>query len=960
MVKRKKIKKLLKIHCYRWCCILLAPNSTGLDPYANASFKHWLTHRINIREKTAVRLLITGRVTRVGFRAYLRRKAKANGLRYWARNLKEKRVEVVLIGKPKSIESVIHLAWRGPKKAHVTKVEEYWFNKPIQSNGSKGDGSEPLSWSKGTAERIKETVEYLQSLSSILEEPSQYNGESDFSNAREVERSLEERNIFFTRFLRSSFTSSPCKKLGLQSTQSTNVSSIIDKIANHKHLTKVCLMAYGLPVPHGEIFTDLGMAREYVSSTSHPLAVKPVDGRVGKGITIDVRTEEDLKYAWREARKYHREVILEELVEGVDVRVLIVGGHAYGAYMRIPANVIGDGEKTIQELIDGKNEQRKKNPKLAKKNIIPNTYSIQLLRRQGYSMESTPEEGEMIFLHLKANLDTGGDSIAITQYISPDLMELAEEAARALSLESYCGVDLMVESIHLPREEQKCTVLEINSRAMFGGVQFPLFGEPANPARALVDHLFPEDTDDLSYPVESKRVELTGIFKESMLERLISLGDTYKMRGYLQKKGSCVEAILSGYRHHLLSYLSTLLDGKEYREGMVDGIVVSSYDGEIEDSFTIKEMVEEEKKDIQLISSFHTGDCNINDYSKETLYQGKEFFYYGKTYDLNLQLFLEEFERCGYEVEPLYEDLVKITKDQVCGITGMFHSSLFCDRVWEKYTPAKKILSLQGVPVRRGVRFKYTKLKKALYYFKYISKPCLVTIMHPKKYKSYKVTSKKRLKKVWRKAEKKGTKYILIEEYIKGYHVLVPVVRREAIGALMLESLYLLGDGVSCIRDLIEEKNRLRNNNPYYSQYPIKRDKHLKKELSAQGYQLKDILAKGVKVYLESDLEYRWGGETVSISHLLHKDFYKKAVEAVSCFPNLFFGVVHMMIPCPDLQASKQPWVVRAIDTKPEASIFHFPWRGDPILLLERVVHDLCLAHGTHWITDHSKREVHL
>ncbi len=44
-----------------------------------------------------------------------------------------------------------------------------------------------------------------------------------------------------------------------------------------------------------------------------------------------------------------------------------------------------------------------------------------------------PPAGEIVFLHLKANISRGGgDSVNITDYLHPDLMRLAEEAGGAV------------------------------------------------------------------------------------------------------------------------------------------------------------------------------------------------------------------------------------------------------------------------------------------------------------------------------------------------------------------------------------------------------------------------------------------------------------------------------------------------------------------------------------------------
>jgi acylphosphatase len=68
----------------------------------------------------AVHLQIEGRVQAVGFRAFVVREARKRGLRGWVRNLKDGRVEVLLIGFRADIDRVVEACRRGPAGAYVT------------------------------------------------------------------------------------------------------------------------------------------------------------------------------------------------------------------------------------------------------------------------------------------------------------------------------------------------------------------------------------------------------------------------------------------------------------------------------------------------------------------------------------------------------------------------------------------------------------------------------------------------------------------------------------------------------------------------------------------------------------------------------------------------------------------------------------------------------------------------
>ena len=81
----------------------------------------------------AVHLQIEGRVHGVGFRAFIVREARKRGLRGWVRNLKDGRVEALLIGFPADLDRVVEVCRRGPAGAYVTG----FARGPAQDDGSK-------------------------------------------------------------------------------------------------------------------------------------------------------------------------------------------------------------------------------------------------------------------------------------------------------------------------------------------------------------------------------------------------------------------------------------------------------------------------------------------------------------------------------------------------------------------------------------------------------------------------------------------------------------------------------------------------------------------------------------------------------------------------------------------------------------------------------------------------------
>ena len=70
-----------------------------------------------------VHLFVSGRVQGVGFRMFTKIKAENLGLSGWVRNLKDGRVEVVLVGPGEKIEEMLSWLKQGSPLARVEEVK---------------------------------------------------------------------------------------------------------------------------------------------------------------------------------------------------------------------------------------------------------------------------------------------------------------------------------------------------------------------------------------------------------------------------------------------------------------------------------------------------------------------------------------------------------------------------------------------------------------------------------------------------------------------------------------------------------------------------------------------------------------------------------------------------------------------------------------------------------------------
>ena len=79
----------------------------------------------------AVRVVISGRVQGVWFRAWTEAEARARGLDGWVRNRRDGSVEAVFSGSAADVEAMLEACWQGPERAVVRAVEQSAHDAPV-------------------------------------------------------------------------------------------------------------------------------------------------------------------------------------------------------------------------------------------------------------------------------------------------------------------------------------------------------------------------------------------------------------------------------------------------------------------------------------------------------------------------------------------------------------------------------------------------------------------------------------------------------------------------------------------------------------------------------------------------------------------------------------------------------------------------------------------------------------
>jgi cyanophycin synthetase len=278
----------------------------------------------------------------------------------------------------------------------------------------------------------------------------------------------------------------------IRATIASTTGNIAVDIACDKEETKNLLEAAEIPVPSGVVIrTELGL-EEAVSKYGYPLVIKPIDGNHGKGNTTNITTWEQALTAFEAAKKYSRSVIVERFIVGFDFRILVINFKFICAALRTPASVIGDGEHTIQWLIDETNKDPRRGFGHEKvlTQITIDQFTQKMLDEKGYSLETVPPAGELVLLKPTANLSTGGTSTDVTDLVHPDNIFMCERIARIIGLD-ICGIDIMAPDLQMPVSQNGGAILEVNAAPGFRMHIEPAEGLPRNVAEPVVDMLFP-------------------------------------------------------------------------------------------------------------------------------------------------------------------------------------------------------------------------------------------------------------------------------------------------------------------------------------------------------------------------------------------------------------------------------------------------------------------------------------
>ena len=311
----------------------------------------------------------------------------------------------------------------------------------------------------------------------------------------------------------------------IQATVTSETRHIAVDIASDKELTNEILRDLGLPVPQQVAVYGPQDAVRAARRIGFPVVVKPIDANHGRGVSLDLRDEGQVQVAYEKAREHARTVLVESFVDGFDHRLLVVDGTLVAAAKRVPGHVVGDGERTVAELVEEVNADPRRGIGHEKvlTRIELDHQALRLLSQRDMTPDSVPAGGEVVYLRSTGNLSTGGTAVDVTDVVHPDVREMAVRAAAAIGLD-VAGVDYLTSDVTRSYHDVGGAICEVNAAPGFRMHTAPTEGTPRDVAGPVMDMLFPPGT-----PTRIPIASITGTNGKTTTARM--LAHLFKMAG---------------------------------------------------------------------------------------------------------------------------------------------------------------------------------------------------------------------------------------------------------------------------------------------------------------------------------------------------------------------------------------------------------------------------------------------
>lgn len=276
-------------------------------------------------------------------------------------------------------------------------------------------------------------------------------------------------------------------------------SYVVPLLMENKTVTKKVLAQAGFVVPLGKEFGSVEDAMaSYERFEGKGIVVKPKSTNYGLGISIfkEGATAENYQVAVEIAFREDDHILVEEFLPGTEYRFFVLDGKTRAIMQRTPANVEGTGHHSIKELVAEKNKDSLRGTHHRSPLELIQLGDIEqlMLKEQGYTIDSVPNKGDIVYLRENSNVSTGGDSIDVTDEMDDSYKKIAEEAVKAMGA-TICGIDLIIPDRQVPgdmTDGQTYGIIEGNFNPAMHMHIYPYAGASRRLTMDVLRLLYPE------------------------------------------------------------------------------------------------------------------------------------------------------------------------------------------------------------------------------------------------------------------------------------------------------------------------------------------------------------------------------------------------------------------------------------------------------------------------------------
>lgn len=169
---------------------------------------------------------------------------------------------------------------------------------------------------------------------------------------------------------------------------------------------------------------------------------------------------------------------------------------------------------------------------------------------------------------------------------------------------------------------------------------------------------------------------------------------------------------------------------------------------------------------------------------------------------------------------------------------------------------------------------------------------------------------------------------VILEEHIEGGDYRLLVVGGKVAAGMRRWPAHVIGDGMSTVRQLIDQKNAMREKNPYDGRYPVRITSSTLELLATTGLTADSVAPKGRLITLQKVANIGAGGEGEDVTALIHPDFTAIARRSWETFSDLECCGVDLIAEDISKPADQQDWAVIEMNADCDIPIHHWPAIG--------------------------------